>query len=156
MKRNTTIQIKAGFLLVVFAFNIVVGFACGLGIDMGFNSNSSKSSHHPGKIHVHADGKKHQHETATHSEGDKKHHDNDHHEKGGCCTDGVVKLAQAEKSVPQATVLMNPLFPTAFIATFYPTNIFYKSQVTEPIKYFVRGHHPPIPDIRLAIQSFQI
>lgn len=158
MKKNRTIQIKAGFLLLVFAFNIVVGFACGLGIDMGFNSNSSKSSHHTGKVHVHADGKKHQHETATHNNVSKKHHDDNdhHHEKGGCCTDGVVKLAQTEKAVPQAIVLMNPLFATAFIATFYPTNIFYKSQVTEPIKYFVRGHHPPIPDIRVAIQSFQI
>ncbi len=157
MKRTRTIQIKAGFLLMVFAFNIVVGFACGLGIDMGFNSNSSKSSHHSSKIHVHANGKKHQHEAATRSDVDKNHHqDNDHHEKGGCCTDGVVKLAQTEKAVPQATVLISPLFATAFIATFYPTDIFYKSQVTEPIKYFVRGHHPPIPDIRIAIQSFQI
>jgi len=156
MKRNRTIQVKAGFLLVVFAFNIVVGFACGLGIDMGFNANSSGSSHHTGKVHEHADGKKHQHESTTHINASKDHDDNNHHEKGGCCTDGVVKLAQTEKTVPQGTVLLNPLFTTAFVATFYSTNIFYKSQVTEPIKYFVRGHHPPIPDIRVAIQSFQI
>ena len=38
MNKTRSIQIKAAFLLVVFAFNIFVGFACGLGIDMGFNA----------------------------------------------------------------------------------------------------------------------
>ena len=141
--------------MIVFAFNMVVGFACGLGIDMGFNSVRSHTTNDNGKVH--ANGKKHHHEAAPHSHPSKKHRDdNDRHEKGGCCTDGVVKLAQTEKTIPQATVLINPFFATVFIATFCPANIFYKSQFTEPIRYFVRGHHPPIPDIRIAIHSFQI
>lgn len=154
MKQNRSIQIKATFLLLVFSFNIVVGFACGLGINMGFNSHEQENKKGVSKIHEHADGKKHVHgaETGKHKHADKKHHD----EEGGCCTDGVVKLAQTEKAIPAATTITNPVFATAFIATFYYTDIFYKSQVVEPIKYFVRGHHPPIPDIRIAIQSFQI
>ena len=154
MKKKTFIQIKAAFLLLVFAFNIVVGFACGLGINRGFNSHEFEKKKGDSKTHEHADGKKHVHgpEKGKHNDSGKKHHD----EEGGCCTDGVVKLAQTEKAIPTATTFTNPGFTTAFIATFYSTDIFYKSQVTEPIKYFVRGHHPPIPDIRIAIQSFQI
>ncbi|MCW3089386.1 MAG: hypothetical protein JWP81_455 [Ferruginibacter sp.] len=154
MKKNGSIKIKATFLLVVFALNIVVGFACGLGINMGFNAHDLEKKKGVSKIHVHADGKKHVHgyETGKPSHSGKKHHD----EEGGCCTDGVVKLAQTEKAIPQSTALTNPIFSTVFIAIFYYTNIFYKSQVVKPIKYFVRGHHPPIPDIRIAIRSFQI
>lgn len=154
MNKNRSIKIKAAFLLLVFAFNIVVGFACGLGIDMGFNSHELEKKKNGSKIHVHANGKElvHGPEKGKHNHADKKHH----HEEGGCCTDGVVKLAQIEKAIPTTTTFTNPNFTTAFIGTFYSPDIFYKSQFVEPRKYFVRGHHPPIPDIRIAIQSFQI
>ena len=60
MKRKLSIQLKAAFLLLVFAFNTLIGFACAIGIDMGFNS----SNHHDEEateVHVHADGKRHDH-----------------------------------------------------------------------------------------------
>ena len=82
MKRNRSIQLKAAFLLLVFGLNTVVGFACSLGLDMGFNIPHHKEEvsaspihiHKAGKhehqketaktsIHVHADGKKHVHQT---------------------------------------------------------------------------------------------
>lgn len=150
-----TIHLKAAFLLVVFAFNVIVGFACGIGIDMGFNTVHSHD-HTESKIHVHSDGKKHEHKT-THDHS-KHHHENKSHDdtESGCCSDGVVKIAQADKAIPQAETLAHPIFFTAFIAAYYHYDIFYESQITEPNKYFVRGHHPPIQDIRIAIQSFQI
>lgn len=41
MKSTISIKIKAAFLLVVFALNTVVGFACSLGVDMGFKFTSA-------------------------------------------------------------------------------------------------------------------
>jgi len=153
MYKKKSIQIKAAFLLVVFVFNIVVGFACGLGIDMGFNAGGLEKRKSNSKIHTHADGKKHQHgaEKTKHN-----HSDKNHHEEGSCCTDGVVKLAQADKAVPAGTALAHSVFSADIIHNFQPVNLSYHSQATVSIKYFVRGHHPPIPDIRIAIQSFQI
>lgn len=150
MKRNLSIQLKAALLLTVFGLNTAIGFACAIGVDMSFNS----THHHDEKateVHVHADGKKHHHEKPTHS------HENKHkEEKGGCCNDSVIKFSQADKSVPQSNSIVNPVFFTAFIATYYNIDITYPSQVSGNTKYFVRSYHPPIPDIRIAIQSFQI
>jgi hypothetical protein len=153
MKRNISIQLKAAFLLLVFAFNTAVGFACAIGVDMGFNAH-----HHDEEateIHVHANGTQHEHhkKTANH------HHEENKKEKkedGGCCNDSVIKFSQTDKSVPQSNSILSPVFFTAFIATHYNIDIFNSSQVTASIKYFARSYHPPIPDIRIAIQSFQI
>ena len=154
MNNLISIQIKAAFLLLIFALKSVVGFACAIGVDMGFNSRH----HHPqpaAAVHVHADGKKHHHpeKSAAH-----------HHEKtrkgekgkGGCCNDTVTKFSQTDKSLPNLASIVSPVFFTAFITSFYIADIFYASQAKTSTKYFVFGHHPPIPDIRIAIQSFQI
>lgn len=125
---------------------MVIGFACAVGFDMGFNS---KHQHEEIKTHIHADGKKHQHGNHPH----KHSHKN---EKDDCCNDRVLKISQTDKAVPQAAKLLSPVFFTTFVATYYNINITYPSQVNTTCKYFVRGHHPPIPDIRIAIQSFQI
>ena len=148
MKKTLSIQLKAAFLVLVFGFNTITGFACAIGIDIGFN----KTHHHEEEAtvpHVHADGKIHHHKEAAH-----KHSDKD--EKDDCCTDKVLKIYQADKAVPQAVKLLSPVFFTAFIAVYNNITISYPSPVNTFTKYFVRGHHPPIPDIRIAIQSFQI
>lgn len=150
MNKNISIQLKAIFLLVVFGLNTVVGFACAVGVNMGFNS----SDHHDAEItevHVHESGEKHNHhqESPNHSQ---KHKD----KKDDCCNDSATKLSQADKAVPQSINIFNPLFLTAFIASYYSVDISYPSQVTGSTKYFARSYHPPIPDIRIAIQSFQI
>lgn len=44
MKRTRTIQIKAVFLLVVFALNTMVGFACAVGME--FISHHHHDHHH--------------------------------------------------------------------------------------------------------------
>lgn len=172
MKLHNSIKLKAAFLLLVFGLNTVVGFACAVGVDMSFN----KKHHHDekgGEIHVHSDGKKHHHEEKAvqphvHNDGKKHHHkkgapyahtkkhSEEKKEKDDCCSDSVVKFSQVDKSAPQYNTIINPLFFTAFIATFYAIDISYPSQITGSTKYFVRSYHPPIPDIRIAIQSFQI
>jgi hypothetical protein len=148
MSKALSIQLKAAFLLFTFSLNMIVGFACAVGVDMSFNT----THHHEEEatvVHVHADGKKHHHEEAEHKHSRKDGKDN-------CCNDKVINLSQADKAVPQAAKLLSPIFFTAFVVTYYNINITYVSQVNTPNKYFVRGHHPPIPDIRIAIQSFQI
>lgn len=149
MKRKTFIKFSAAFLIVVFAMNTIIGFACALGVNMGFNSHHHEEEDTEVAVHIHANGKKHHHEEAEH-----KHKDND--KKDDCCNDKVLKILQTDKAVPQFAKLLNPVFNTAFHPAYYTINISYPSQVSTSNKYYVRGHHPPIPDIRIAIRSFQI
>lgn len=150
MKINSSIQLKAALLLIVFGLNTVVGFACAVGVDMSF----STVHHHDNEateVHVHADGKKHHHEKPAHS------HENKHEEeKGGCCNDSVIKFSQTDKATPQPNIIISPVFFTVFIASYFSGDILYTSPVRESTRYFARNYHPPIPDIRIAIQSFQI
>lgn len=148
MKKTLSIQLKAVFLLTIFSLNMVVGFACSLGLDMGFNATHHHEEETP-EVHVHANGPKHHHEGADHKHQHKEGKDD-------CCNDKVLKITQADKSIPQVAKLLNPVFFTAFVAAYYNIDSSYPSQVDTSNKYLVRGHHPPIPDIRIAIQSFQI
>ena len=160
MKNKRSIQFKAAFLMIVFSLNTIIGFACAVGINMGFNT----SHHHEEEeteavIHIHKDGKKHVHQEAAkhHDEVDK---DNDHDKKDSndnCCNDKVIKFNEVDKSSSHSfNAGVNRIFFTTFLASFYNLNIFYKSYINTGSKYFVRSYHPPIPDIRIAIQSFQI
>ncbi|RYY47107.1 MAG: hypothetical protein EOO06_13110 [Chitinophagaceae bacterium] len=165
MKRNTSIKLKAAFLLMVFALNTVVGFACSVGVDMGFNSKHHEENEATeAVVHIHKDGKKHVHhakkERHSHNKTHKHDKGNDHQkpksETGGCCNDKVLSFQHLDKSVPSPVSLVHPVFFTAFIATYYSFNIFPQTDVVRDIKPFVRSYHPPIPDIRIAIQSFQV
>ena len=144
MNKTIAIQLKAAFLIIVFALNMLVGFACSIGMDLGFNTG-----HHDDKeinetsVHVHSDGK--------------QHHHGDEDKKDNCCHDKVVKLAEIDKAIPQpGNLFAGQLFFTPFIVSYFYSDISYDSQVTASIKYFTRSYHPPIPDIRIAIQSFLI
>ena len=121
---------------------------------MGFNTH-----HHDEEevrqttIHVHADSNKEHHhdETAKHN-----HDSKEESEKGGCCNDGVMKFQNLDKNLAQnGNVAINiPVF-VAMLSTFFGTDIFIQSQASAP-KYIVRFFHPPPPDIRILIKSFQI
>ena len=166
MQRNTSIKLKAGFLLIIFSLNSIIGFACAAGMDMGFNS----THHHDNEVtdavvHVHKDGKKHvHHEKKESHKHDKTHHhdkaDNDaskdKNDKGSCCNDKVTKFEQLDKSFPNSLNAIHPIFFAAFLSSFYKVVLLHHSDVIIDNKYFVRSYHPPIPNIRIAIQSFQI
>jgi len=149
MKKGIYTQIKSAFLLVVFGLNTAVSFACSVGMDMGFNASHHRNEEAT-EVHVHADGKKHHHEKAGHTHSSSQDKDN-------CCNESVIKLSQYDKFSPKSNIIINPLFFTVFITTYYSViDISHPSQVTTSIKYFTRSYHPPISDIRIAIQSFQI
>ncbi|MEP7108477.1 MAG: hypothetical protein ABI760_10855 [Ferruginibacter sp.] len=181
MNRTTVIQLKAAFLLLIFGLNTIVGFACAMGIEMGFNTSHKRGETSEGTVHVHANGANHQH----HDEANKDHpdnvsevsvhvqvngekplphnHSNGHHcekkdaaDKGDCCNNKVIKVLQSDKSVRQFNTIANPVFFTVFVSSYYNIALLFPSQVTASIKYFVRCYHPPISDNRIAIRSFQI
>lgn len=135
-----------------------------MGADMGFNA---AHHHHPeattAVIHIHAGGNKHIHKekTVNHSHAESHHHDQANsyasgNVKDNCCNDKVIKFEQLDKSVAHTFSLIHPVFFTAFLSTFYYTALQYSFEETPSVRYFVRSYHPPIPDIRVAIQSFQI
>ena len=127
--------------MIIFSLSTVIGFACAIGIDMGFNT----THHHEGeaKVHIHKDGKKHVHK-------------NEQSKKDDCCNDKVVKISQDDKALSQSLNIINPVFFTPALCAYYHFDVTCASQVITSVKYFARSYHPPIPDIRIAIRSFQI
>lgn len=146
MKRNITIRLKAGFLATIFSLNIVIGFACAIGLDMGFNVHHHHEEAVEETRQENSIKKGHIHEA--------KHHDEQDEEKDGCCNNKVSQLTQLDKVVPAIFTITSSSY--VITSVFYPTSTLYPSQVNPNGKYFVLGHHPPIPDIRIAIRSFQI
>ena len=156
MQKSISIQLKATFLLIVFSMNTVIGFACAMGVDMGFNSKH----HHDEDEEVtetsgHVNSKEHFHH--DHNEETKHHHDSkEDSEKGGCCNDGVIKIQNLEKNLNQnnTPVIYAHVFATILI-DFWNVNIFNCAKAL-PQQYKASVFHPPPPDILIAIQRFQI
>ncbi len=155
MNRSRSKQIKAAFLVLVFSINTIVGFACALGVDMGFNATHHHDEAAAETVQVHANGKKHIHHKDEAGEDDhhqKKSNDGD----DNCCNKHVTAFSTVDKSVLQSVSVPHPIFFTALVSAFYNADIFSFPQSTPNTNYFVRSHHPPIPDIRIAIRSFLI
>lgn len=155
MNRNSGIQRKATFLLIVFLLNTVVGFACSVGMNMG----PVKSHHHDQEV------ENHDHQS-DHGDGQKEDHSssvNDHHSSetekttDDCCTDQVQKIERADKLSPPVSEFS---IDQPFYTLIFPNYILLEASVSSLYllrpKYHVRDDHPPIPDIRIAVQSFQI
>ncbi len=153
MKKTISIKIKAALLLAVFSLNTVIGFACAMGVDMGFNAD-----HHDAEeniqtaVHVHADGNKHNHHDEV-----LNHHNNskEDSESGSCCNDGVVKFQSLDKNInTNANFVLNvPVF-TAILTNVFGLDIFAREQFSNQ-KNIAQFFYPP-PDIRVLIKSFQI
>mgnify|MGYP003513061146 CR=1 FL=1 len=174
MTRNLSIKLKALFLLIVFATNTAVGFACALGVDMGFNTPHDNEIAEAVNVHVHADGKKHVHEKETsetnthvHEDGIKHKHDNEPVKQipaddsnsftkspGGCCSDEVQKFQNLDKNVSVNAGINVPVF-VAILSTYFDVD-FSTALKDFPVNYKARFYYPPPPDIRIAMQRFQI
>lgn len=174
MNRNLSIKLKALFLLVVFATNTAVGFACAIGVDMGFNSPHHNETEEPAEVHIHDDGKKHVHEKETsavtthvHEDGINHQHDSEPAKQtpadgnnlltkddGGCCTNEVQAFQNLDKNVSVNTGISVPVF-VAILSTYFDID-FSTTLKDFPVNYKARFFYPPPPDIRIAIQRFQI
>ena len=152
MKGILSIQLKAGLLLIVFAMNTVIGFACSVGLDMKFNSkHHSEDQVTKTPIHVHADGKKHEHHNKASNQEHKKKKSP---EKEGCCNNEVVKFQNIEKKINPKPTINAPVF-VAITSTFPEVNLMNATRFS-PHKKIVRFFYPPPTDILIAIQRFQI
>lgn len=150
---NRSIQFKAAFLLVVFSLNTLVGFACSLGINMGFNTTHHSEEAAKTSIHTHKDGKKHEHK---HVSGKKQQHSHKEatDKKDDCCKEKVVKIQIADKNLDHSQTIINP--PVIFLpGTIYQLPV-YNIVKGNSQKYITSQFHPPPRDIRIAIRSFQI
>ncbi|MCK9403993.1 MAG: hypothetical protein M0Q26_11395 [Chitinophagaceae bacterium] len=152
MTSSRFIQFKAAFLLVVFTLNIMVGFACSMGVDMGFNASHHRGDAARASVHIHKDGKRHEHKPGTvkkHNSADKETASN----KGDCCKEKVVQLQTSDKvlNAVQAT-LQAPVFNlSSFLKRSFINTVKGVMQ-----KYIACQFHPPPCDIRIQIRSFQI
>ena len=120
------------------------------------NSETSVHIHEDGKRHVHAEMKEPKSDDRSQPVAGKKVNQKQKSDKENCCTDEVRDFEQLDKSVPHSVKLVHPIFFTAFVGTYYEINFLPLEDVVKDIKQFVLSYHPPIPDIRIAIQSFQI
>ena len=154
MRQNLSIQIKAALLLIVFSMNTVIGFTCAIGVDMGFNKlHHDERETGETSVYVHTDGKKHQHheQTVMH-----QHDSKSDSEKGGCCSDDVIKFQQLDKSLAQNANIAGsaPAF-VAILSCFFYIDILHHLHVSNQ-KQISQFFHPPPPDIRILNQRFQI
>ena len=163
----SSIQIKAAFLLFVFSLSTLVSFACAAGLKMGFNQD-----HH--KVHLKSSitkdsGSKHSHPSKGHhavTNGSGKD-ELAHHGKNkatatestqdDCCRDEAAKFEKCDKRTPQPiSYSFQPFFTTLTINSYFRSDALVSILSKPDNRYFIRNHHPPITDIRIAIQSFRI
>lgn len=164
MNPRKSIKLKAAILLMVFAVNTMIFFACFVGIAMGFNrthhADEQKRTSHDGKqlhestthatAHKHSGVKSHNHSSDLAGD-DQKHPV----QKDNCCNDISVELQKLDKSANHSS---NPVIKVPFFIAFLTT--FSGLELRGPLsplsnKAIIPQYYPP-PDKRIIIQSFQI
>lgn len=154
MKRQQVKKIKALFLLLVFSLNTLAGFACSVGLDMGYNAHhhaqGKSSAHEHGKAH-HLQKHRHHHQQATAKFSVGSSNDD-------CCSNDVAKFTLLDKSlVDNSLKLEIPVsflaFSTAFLAQ---TEKEPSVAVNSRFQFVRRSCFLNDTDLRIAIQSFQI
>ena len=173
--RVSSIQFKAAFLLFVFSLSTIVGFACSVGLNMTIPDDHHKElathqqkSHEHGKPHEHDASADHHQNPASHHENPATHHSKqaDHHKQvnnlqenteDDCCKDEVAKFEKSDKRTPQSfNYNLQAPFVSVISSSLCNIDAIAYYIHTPSNKFFVRNHHPPIADTRIAIQSFLI
>ena len=84
MKTRLSIKFKAVLLTIIFLLNTIVGFACAVGTNMGFNKghHDEHSSVVKSKLHAHPPGTKpHSHQHIDAKAPISPHHENEQKDK---------------------------------------------------------------------------
>jgi hypothetical protein len=148
MKINRSIQLKAAFLLTVFAINTLVAFACSLGVNMGYNKHHHDMVENAPPVYSHHGKYIHQHSTTAHQ----------HHKKSSgddCCTPNAIQFQQVDKNlVSSINLLVKAPVLIALMSDFYGVGM-KNFPLVLPHTVIIPQYFPP-PDIRITIQSFQI
>lgn len=84
-----------------------------------------------------------------------KHTHHHHHQNKSCCKTTVNTLVTQAKAIPETQKILpqSPAILKNFQYDFYTVSLEIPHTNTKPS---TNHHHPPIPDIRIAVQSFQI
>lgn len=134
MNRKVSIRFKALILLVLLVFQTLAGFACAMEHIPGLPGTPDKTT-----IQL-------------------QHHAGQHHStKNDCCKEASAHLVKADKlnSSPLTIPLLTALF--LLLPPVPNTIAFLHIESVVPLPYCgLREYHPPIPDIRIAMQRFQI
>lgn len=147
-------KIKAAFLLFVFALNTVVSFACSTSgvLHKLHHKADAESTAHQHKSNSH----KHQHSHSHKQDGKHNHSDKDQKGKDDCCSNNVVSLQKADKSVSRSIEAPNVSFVSAFLLSYFSL----PNSLVQENTFFpddIRRRLPTtIQDLRIVIQSFQI
>ena len=140
---------------MVFALNTVVGFACSIGLNMGFNTTHHHSETSE-QISVNCKHSSHCTSGNQLSTGVKVHlTEKKSPQKDDCCTPNAIKFQQVDKDLRHASLsaLKLPVF-FAFLSAFFVLQNTQANFLNEHSS-LTSQFYPP-PDIRIAIQSFQI
>lgn len=169
MKPQRAIQYKALFLLATFSLNTVVGFACSMGVDMGFNSKHH--SHNSSKEHDHADADNHHEHDGNNSHshhhgGVASHHHSDNdtntasftsQNEENCCKDYVVGFNSLDKQIAkQSSTQLKITYLSPFILSAFITEANNVKGYVQHLKIPPREIDYSPPDIRVFIKSFLI
>ena len=145
-------RIKALFLLVVFSLNTLVGFACSVGVDMGYNHNHhhDENLHHK---HSDNDGTNHKRQHMLSTVGVK-----DAHSMDDCCSSDVTKFALLDKSVVDNNLHLGvPVFLLGLTITFPSPTINESGLAANSTFQFARrSSFLNDTDIQTTIRRFQI
>ena len=84
------------------------------------------------------------------------HHHHHNHQGDNCCKTTVNNLVTQAKVVPETVkaFVQVPALSGGFAYDF--SLVSYAITTADPLSFADHPHHPPINDIRIAIQSFQI
>ena len=141
-------KIRASILLTVFSLNTVAGFACSVGIDLGYNKH-----HH-----------EHQDKVIGHHEEYNGHHDETEGKEvskpqDDCCSGDVANFTLLDKS--STTSVTHQLQTPVVILTFSALYIF--STIKEPVlpvnsdfQFVRRSCFLNDTDLQITIRRFQI
>lgn len=141
MNTNRSIKIKAFILLALLVFQTLGSFACSIDhLPLENKADQHKAHHHTHTLTTGMDNPHKQHQGAQQD----------------CCKDASAHLVKADKLIGQMLTL--PLLPIFLIHAPAAYSIAFLRDAPETAKpvYVLPDHHPPISDIRIAIQSFQI
>ncbi|MBM3414942.1 MAG: hypothetical protein FJY20_00570 [Bacteroidetes bacterium] len=170
MKYSRSIKIKALVLSAVFSLNTVVGFACSIGLDLGYNSSHHKKAVFEIPEQSHENSCHHQHKPvaakkATHSHDDgvgHGHHNDLQNEEADsndlpaddCCSNEVYKFNDLTKNITQGKTGNKFQVLSATPNSHFGQVVWVINEI--PLLHSSRFLFPPPPDILVSIQKFQI
>ena len=143
MKTYSSIKLKSALLVIVFFLNTIIGFACSIGLDTVFKEGVFQTGSNLIALDLHT------------SEEVSDHHDEESEDP--CCKDEVEKFEKIDKLAPQSSDSgLSPIISSTFLSEYYHHSTLFTTILLPINRYQLLKHHPPIPDIRIARQSFQI